>query len=129
MAPTEVEVHTAVGDWFADAWDPTISLLEWRVRLLESGWAVPSWSSDWFGRGLPAWADRVAHAAIRRAGGVTLPLGAGASLAAPTIHEHGSDDLRRRVLGAAVRAVPQRLLLLRRAPRCGRGAARVLVQI
>ena len=37
MAPTEVEVHTAVGDWFADAWDPTISLLEWRVRLLESG--------------------------------------------------------------------------------------------
>lgn len=102
MAPTEAEVEATVLDWFADAWDPAIPLLEWRTRLLDSGWAVPSWSTEWFGRGLPAWTDRIAHAAIRRAGGVTLPLGAGASLAAPTIHEHGSDDLRRRVLGPAL---------------------------
>jgi alkylation response protein AidB-like acyl-CoA dehydrogenase len=84
--------------WFRDAWDPELSLVEWRSRLVDSGWAVPSWSNEWFGLGLPAWADRVAHSTIRAAGGVAVPLGAGMSLAAPTIHEHGSDELKHRVL-------------------------------
>ena len=102
MAPTEAELREEVLDWFHGAWDPTLSLIEWRTLLLESGWAVPSWSTDWFGRGLPAWADRVAHSTIRRAGGVAIPLGAAFSLAAPTIYEHGSDDLKSRVLRPAI---------------------------
>ena len=99
---TENGVEADVLEWFHGAWDPDASLVEWRTRLLDSGWAVPSWSTEWFGRGLPAWADRVAHSAIRRAGGVALPLGAAASLAAPTIYEHGSDELRGRVLRPAL---------------------------
>ena len=99
---TEHEVTAAVVDWFDTAWDPDLSLVEWRTRLLESGWAVPSWSTEWYGKGLPAWADRVAHAAIRAAGGVALPLGVGTWLAAPTIYEHGSDDLKRRLLRPAL---------------------------
>ncbi len=99
---TEDQVREQVLDWFRDAWDPDVSLVEWRTRLLESGWAVPSWSTDWFGRDLPAWTDRVAHAAIREAGGVALPLGAGAGLAAPTVYENGSDELKRRVLRPAL---------------------------
>ncbi|MFW2332931.1 acyl-CoA dehydrogenase family protein [Ilumatobacter sp.] len=95
---TDASVADAARAWFDDAWDPDISLLEWRERLVQSGWAVPSWSTDWFGLGLPAWADRVAHRAIREAGGVTTPLGVGASLAAPTLYDHGSDELRRRLL-------------------------------
>ena len=38
-----------------------LSLREWRERLLESGWAVPSWPRRWFGQGLPAWADDVVY--------------------------------------------------------------------
>ena len=102
MPLTEADIEGEVLDWFRSAWDPDLSLLEWRICLLESGWAVPSWTTEWFGKGMPHWVDRVAHTAIRRAGGVTLPLGAGASLAAPTLYEHGSDDLKRRVLGAAL---------------------------
>jgi alkylation response protein AidB-like acyl-CoA dehydrogenase len=85
-------------DWFHGAWDADLSLLEWRERLVDSGWAVPSWSPDWFGRGLPAWTDRVAHGAIRAAGGVAVPLGGGMMLAAPTMYEHASDDLKARLM-------------------------------
>ena len=46
----------------------------------------------------PAWADRVAHRAIRQAGGVATPLGGGMSLAAPTIYDHASDELKSKYL-------------------------------
>ncbi len=95
---TERDVAEQVDDWFRSVWDPDLSLLEWRERLVDSGWAVPSWSTRWFGRHLPAWADRVAHATIRAAGGVAVPLGGGMALAAPTMYEHASDELRDRLL-------------------------------
>ncbi len=94
----EADIVADVLDWFGGAWDPDLSLVEWRTRLVESGWAVPSWSPDWFGRGLPAWTDKVVRTTILRAGGVHNPLGAGATLAAPTIYEHGSDELKARIL-------------------------------
>lgn len=98
----EESVKREVLDWFDRAWDPELSLLEWRDRLVDSGWAVPSWSSRWFGRDLPAWADRVAHAAIRDAGGVAVPLGGGFGLAAPTMYDHASDELKGKYLRSAL---------------------------
>ncbi len=97
-AVTEASVGEEVVAWFEASWDPELSLLEWRDRLVDSGWAVPSWSTQWFGRDLPAWADRVAHAAIRAAGGVAVPLGGGFGLAAPTMYDHASDELKERYL-------------------------------
>jgi alkylation response protein AidB-like acyl-CoA dehydrogenase len=98
VTTTTSEVIAEVQAWFHDAWDPELALLDWRERLVDAGWAVPSWSPEWFGRDLPAWADRVAHATIIEAGGVATPVGGGMGLAAPTINEHGSDDLKRRLL-------------------------------
>ncbi|MEJ7800419.1 MAG: acyl-CoA dehydrogenase family protein [Ilumatobacter sp.] len=98
IKPTEADVVEQVLDWFHGAWDPDLALLDWRDRLVESGWAVPSWSPDWYGRGLPVWAERVAHGAIRGAGGVAAPVGVGMMLAAPTIDEHASDELKRQLL-------------------------------
>ena len=95
---TEQQVVEQVLDWFREAWDPDISLLEWRDRLVASGWAVPSWSTDWYGRGLPAWTDRVAHTAIRAAGGVAVPLGGGMMLVAPTMYEHATEELKARLM-------------------------------
>jgi len=92
------DVRRDVLDWFRSAWDPDVSLLEWRDALVGSGWAVPSWSSDWFGRDLPAWSDRVAHSAIRSAGGVAVPAGGGFGLAAPTMYDHASDELKTKYL-------------------------------
>ncbi len=92
------DISRKVLKWFDHAWDPELSLIEWRNRLVDSGWAVPSWSSNWFGLDLPAWVDRVAHATIREAGGVTVPLGAGFGLAAPTMYDHASDELKQKYL-------------------------------
>jgi alkylation response protein AidB-like acyl-CoA dehydrogenase len=95
---TDEDIEHEVLAWFRDAWNPDLPLLEWRSLLVDSGWAVPSWSSNWFGRDLPARADRVAHATIRRAGGVATPLGGGFGLAAPTMYDHASDELKHRFL-------------------------------
>ncbi len=98
MTVGEDEVAAQTLEWFNEAWDPDLPLLEWRGRLVDAGWATPSWSTDWFGRGLPAWADRVAHSTIRKAGGVAVPLGVGMGLAAPTMYDHASDELKGKYL-------------------------------
>ena len=90
----EATIRREIDEWLAAAWQPDIGLLEWRERLVASGWMVPSWPERWFGRGLPAWTDRVVADAIRDAGAVGQPIGSGMSLAAPTLLEHGSDVLR-----------------------------------
>lgn len=100
MSPSvePAEISAEVRSWLAEHWDAELSLVEWREHLVASGWAVPSWPAQWYGRGLPAVADKLVADEIRSAGAVGTPLGAGMSLAAPTIMTHGSDDLRRRVL-------------------------------
>ena len=95
---TEAEVLAELRTWLDQAWDPDLALVQWRERLVASGWAVPSWPTRWHGRGLPAWADKTVADELRSAGVVGPPLGSGMSLAAPTLLEHGSDELNDRVL-------------------------------
>ncbi len=88
-------VRDEAGAWVREHWDPSLSLRAWRELLVESGWAVPSWPRQWFGRGLPAWADDVVRREIQRCGAVaTVPAG----LAGPTILEQGPDHVRARFL-------------------------------
>jgi len=96
--PTREQVRAEIAEWLADAWDPDIGLAEWRERLVASGWAVPSWSREWYGRGLPAWADTIVSEQLRAVGAVGTPLGAGMSLAAPTLYTHASDELKHQFL-------------------------------
>ncbi len=98
MAATEDQVRREVRAWLRASWDPHRPLRAWREALVESGWAVPSWPERWHGRGLPTWADKTVAEEIRAAGAVGLPLGAGVSLAAPTLLAHGRDDLNDRML-------------------------------
>ncbi|MEY2627530.1 MAG: hypothetical protein RJB08_1289 [Actinomycetota bacterium] len=98
----ESEVRNEVHAWIQANWNPALSLREWRTRLVESGWAVPSWSTRWFGKGLPAWADKVVADELTAAGAVGMPLGGGMSLAAPTLLKHGSDELNDRILKATL---------------------------
>ncbi len=95
---TESQIRTEFASWLADAWDPDLGLSEWRERLVAAGWAVPSWPREWFGRALPASADRIVADEIRSAGAVGTPLGAGMLLAAPTLLAHASEDLKRALL-------------------------------
>jgi alkylation response protein AidB-like acyl-CoA dehydrogenase len=95
---TESDVRTEFRTWLAANWNADLGLTDWRTLLVESGWAVPSWSTRWYGKGLPAWADKVVADELSDRGAVGMPLGGGMSLAAPTLLKHGSDELNARVL-------------------------------
>ena len=94
----QTDIRDEARDWITRNWDPEIGLIGWRTRLVDSGWAVPSWSPRWFGKGLPAWADKIVADELATAGAVGMPLGGGMSLAAPTLLKHGGDELNDRIL-------------------------------
>ena len=50
---TEAAVRAEVRGWLEANWSPDRGLIEWRNMLIDSGWGVPSWPKDWFGRELP----------------------------------------------------------------------------
>jgi alkylation response protein AidB-like acyl-CoA dehydrogenase len=38
--------------WLDANWDPALPRKEWLALVVDAGWAVPTWPSEWFGRGL-----------------------------------------------------------------------------
>ena len=99
---TPDEVRAELKQWLADEWDPDLPLLDWRRKLVESGWATPTWPAEWYGRGLPGWADPIVHDEFAAVGAVGPAVGGGMGLAAPTLLAHGSDDLKQRLLPRAL---------------------------
>jgi alkylation response protein AidB-like acyl-CoA dehydrogenase len=91
-------VRREVRAWVAENWDPDLTLAEWWERLAESGWAVPTWPEEWYGRRLPRDLAGVAMQEIAAAGAVGPPSGLGILLAGPTIITHGTDEQKRRYL-------------------------------
>ena len=45
-------VKEEVRTWLQENWDDSLSLVEWRNRLADSGWGVPDWPRQWYGRDL-----------------------------------------------------------------------------
>jgi alkylation response protein AidB-like acyl-CoA dehydrogenase len=104
-APRPAEAAEALAelqDWIGANWDPGLSLAAWRQRLADSGWACPDWPRDCCGRGLPAAVAAQVTAALAAARIPGPPDGVGVTLAAPVIIEHGSDELKRRLVRATV---------------------------
>jgi alkylation response protein AidB-like acyl-CoA dehydrogenase len=99
---TEAQVRQDVRAWIAEHWDPDQSLVEWRSKLADSGWGNPTWPTEWYGRGLPDSMGPVVAEELRRAGVPAVATGSGMSLAAPTMLNWGSDDLKRRHLRSIV---------------------------
>jgi alkylation response protein AidB-like acyl-CoA dehydrogenase len=95
---TADDARADVRGWLEANWDPDLTLVEWRSRLADSGWGCPTWPVQWYGRGLPPAMAEVVAAELDRVGAVGTPAGSGIGLAAPTILEHGSDDLKARLL-------------------------------
>ena len=95
-------VVTELRAWLDEHWDPDLSLLDWRRRLAESGWATPTWPARWGGRDLPASAASLVARTLAEFGAVGPPDGVGMTLAAPTLLEHGSDELNDRFLPPTV---------------------------
>ena len=84
-------MRDAVRAWLNDHWDPNAGLVEWRTKLVDSGWGAPDWPAEWHGRGLSAELTRVVEQEFARIGAVGVATGGIRLLAAATLLEHGSE--------------------------------------
>ena len=101
-SPEAAEVRAEARAWFTHSWDPDLTLGDWWERLAESGWGFPTWSLDWYGRGLSSQLAAVVAEERKAAGAYGPPSGIGVMMAGPTIVAHGTDDQRKRFLPSMV---------------------------
>ncbi len=87
---TENTIRAEVRAWLAENWDPHLGLVAWRNKLVDSGWGMPNWPTDWHGRGLPSELTRVVEAEFEAVGAIGVARAGIRMLAAATLLEHGS---------------------------------------
>src|SRR5258708_2971949 len=95
---SEGQVRAEVRAWLAAHWDPELSLVEWRNKLADSGWGMPQWPEQWYGRGLPVSLTRVVEEEFAATGAVGVAKSGVRLLAAATLLEHGSDLHKKKFL-------------------------------
>ena len=88
---TEDSVRAECRQWLEANWDPNLGLVEWRLKLAESGWGNPHWPKRWYGRDLPAGLMPVVEEEFKRIGAIGVAKAGIRVLAAATILEHGTD--------------------------------------
>jgi alkylation response protein AidB-like acyl-CoA dehydrogenase len=87
----EASVRAEAGGWLDANWNPALGLIEWREKLLGSGWGVPHWPSAWYGRDLPIGLVPVVEEEFQRVGAIGVAKAGIRTLAAATILAHGTD--------------------------------------
>jgi len=95
---SEAEVRAEVREWLAANWDPELSLVEWRSKLADSGWGMPQWPKEWYGRDLPHGLVRAVEEEFASVGAVGAAKSGVRLLAAATLLEHGSDLQKKKLL-------------------------------
>ena len=96
--PSEAEVRAEVREWLAANWNPEMSLIEWRSKLADSGWGMPQWPKEWYGRDLPHGLVRAVEEEFAAVGAVGAAKSGVRLLAAATLLEHGSDSQKKKFL-------------------------------
>src|SRR5947208_13106396 len=89
--PTEESVRADVRAWLEANWKPDYGLVEWRTKLIESGWGAPHWPKQWYGRDLPVKFTAIVDEEFARIGAVGVAKAGIRTLAAATILDHGTD--------------------------------------
>ena len=95
---SEDRVREQVRQFLEANWDPAQGLVEWRNKLADSGWGMPIWPLQWFGRELPVGLGPVVEEEFRRVGAVGTAKAGIRMLAAATLLEHGTDAHREQFL-------------------------------
>ena len=95
---TESAVRTEVRAWLEANWDANLGLVEWRNKLIDSGWGAPHWPNQWYGRDLPAGLVPVVEDEFQRIGAIGVAKVGIRVLAAATILAHGTDMHKQKFL-------------------------------
>jgi alkylation response protein AidB-like acyl-CoA dehydrogenase len=90
-AITAEAVRSEVRAWLEKNWDPGLGLLDWRSKLIESGWGAPHWPKRWYGRDLPVGLVPVVDDEFEKFGAAGVAKMGIRTLAAATILAHGTD--------------------------------------
>ncbi|MEM7250068.1 MAG: acyl-CoA dehydrogenase family protein [Pseudomonadota bacterium] len=88
---TEQSVRDELNGWLEENWNPDLGLVEWRNKLADTGWGMPTWPKQWYGRGYPVALGPVVEDVFRSHGAVGVAKAGIRMLAAATLLEHGSD--------------------------------------
>ena len=95
---TESAVRTEVRAWLEANWDANLGLVEWRNKLIDSGWGAPHWPNQWYGRDLPAGLVPVVEDEFQHIGAIGVAKVGIRVLAAATILAHGTDMHKQKFL-------------------------------
>ncbi len=95
---TAESVRAEVRAWLEANWNPDLGLIEWRNKLIDSGWGVPTWPSRWLGRDLPQALEPVVEEEMQRIGAVGVAKAGIRRLAAATLLAHGTDAQKEKFL-------------------------------
>ena len=95
---TEASVRAEVRAWLEANWNVDYGLVEWRNILIDSGWGVPTWPTDWYGKGLPAGLAAVVDEEFARIGAVGVAKAGIRRLAAATLLAHGTPAQKQQFL-------------------------------
>lgn len=95
---SEDTVRAEVQGWLAANWDPELGLVAWRTKLAHSGWGVPTWPKQWYGRDLSEAMVPVVEEEFDRAGAIGVAKTGIRTLAAATILAHGTDMQKEKFL-------------------------------
>jgi alkylation response protein AidB-like acyl-CoA dehydrogenase len=87
----EASVRAEVRAWLEANWNPELGLIDWRTKLIETGWGMPHWPKEWYGRDLPVAMTTVVDEEFARIGAVGVAKAGIRTLAAATILAHGTD--------------------------------------
>lgn len=95
-------VHAEATEWFAEHWDPQLTLGRWWELLADAGFAYPSWPEGMGGRGLPSAASKAVIKARNETGAFGPPSGVATFLTAPTLLTYGTEEQKRRFMPGIV---------------------------
>ena len=104
------DIRAEVRSWLAENYDPALDRAEWRRRVFEAGWTVPSWEPQWWGRGLTDTQSRIVAAEFAAVGAP----GSGydrADMLACTLHDLGTDEQKYRLIPPSIRGETRWCLL------------------
>jgi alkylation response protein AidB-like acyl-CoA dehydrogenase len=95
---TETSVRADVRAWLEANWNVDYGLVEWRNKLIDSGWGVPTWPKDWYGRELPVGLQAVVDEEFARLGVIGVAKTGIRRLAAATLLAHGTPAQKQKFL-------------------------------
>lgn len=95
---TEDRVREEVSAWLTENWNVDAKLIDWRNRLVDSGWGMPAWPSQWYGKDLTPGLVPIVLEEFDRIGAVGVARTGIRLLAAETLLAHGTDEQRERFL-------------------------------